>query len=127
MSRVIEKTTYNYTHATDVKPERLASVEGKEPQGEVTVKVLQSGDDILMLEVFRAKGLIDPMHRHDDHETTGYLIKGKMRVVIDGEEFIALPGTSWIHRRGVDHFSEALEDCLQLEIKSPPVKTWKTK
>jgi len=29
-----------------------------------------------------------------------------------------------MHPVGVEHFSEALEDCHQLEIKSPPMKTW---
>ena len=47
-------------------------------------------------------------------------------LLIGGKEFIAEPGTSWIHPRGVEHFSEALEDCEQLEIKSPPRKTWVT-
>jgi quercetin dioxygenase-like cupin family protein len=55
-----------------------------------------------------------------------YLIRGELRLVIGGEEFIATPGTSWIHPPGVEHFSEALEDCEQIEIKSPPMKTWVT-
>ena len=80
----------------------------------------------LMLHVLREKGLIDPVHKHMDHETVAYLIKGRLRLVIGGEEFIAEAGTSWIHPRGVEHFSEALEDCEQLEIKSPPRKTWTT-
>ena len=76
--------------------------------------------------VLTEKGLIDPVHKHMDHETVAYLIKGRLRLVIGGEEFIAEAGTSWIHPRGVEHFSEALEDCEQLEIKSPPRKTWTT-
>ena len=38
-----------------------------------------------------------------------------VRLVIGGEEFIAEPGTSWIHPRGVPHFSEALEDCDDIQ------------
>lgn len=127
MSRTIEKTKGFHSHAKDIRPETLALVEGKEPDGHVEVKVLQVSDDFLVLEVKRGKGLIDPMHKHDDHETTGYLISGKMRVIIGDEEFIAEAGTSWVHPRGVLHFSEALEDCLQIEIKSPPTKTWVSK
>ena len=33
-------------------------------------------------------------------------------------------GTSGATRRGVPHYSEALEDCVQIEIKSPARKTW---
>lgn len=107
-----------------IAPERLAAVEGVKPRGRVDVRRLMVGEDILMLHVFREKGLIDPVHKHDDHETVAHLIRGRLRLVIGGEEFIAEAGTSWIHPRGVEHFSEALEDCEQLEIKSPPRKTW---
>ena len=109
-----------------IEPERLASVEGVKPKGRVDVRRMMVGHDILLLHVWREKGLVDPMHKHDDHETVAYLIKGRLRLVIGGKEFIAEPGTSWMHPRGVEHFSEALEDCEQLEIKSPPRKTWTT-
>ena len=105
-------------------PERLATVEGVKMLGQVDVRKLLVGREILLLHVYRKKGLVDPKHRHDDHETIAYLIKGRLRLVIGGQEFIAEPGTAWIHPPGVEHFSEALEDCEQLEIKSPPRKTW---
>jgi quercetin dioxygenase-like cupin family protein len=107
-----------------IAPERLATVEGVKMMGQVDVRKLMVGKDLLLLHVYRKKGLIDPKHRHDDHETVAYLIKGRLRLVIGGQEFIAEPGTAWVHPRGVEHFSEALEDCEQLEIKSPPRKTW---
>jgi len=44
--------------------------------------------------------------------------------VIGGEGFVAKAGDAWIHPKGVPHWSEALEDCLAVEIKSPPRKTW---
>lgn len=123
-SRVLPKTEGYFTVKDSIAPERLAAVEGVKPKGVVEVRPLMVGNDILMLHVFREKGLIDPVHKHMDHETVAYLIRGKLRLVIGGKEFIAGPGTSWIHPVGVEHFSEALEDCEQLEIKSPPKKTW---
>jgi quercetin dioxygenase-like cupin family protein len=122
--RYIAPTADFFTTLAALAPERLAAVEGVKPKGRVEVRRAMVGNEILMLHVFREKGLIDPVHKHDDHETVAYLIKGKLRLVIGGKEFIAGPGTSWIHPRGVEHFSEALEDCEQLEIKSPPKKTW---
>jgi quercetin dioxygenase-like cupin family protein len=122
--RYLAPTRGFFSTRDSIAPERLAAVEGVRPQGRVEVRRLMVGEDILMLHVFREKGLIDPVHRHDDHETVAYLIRGRLRLVIGGEEFIAEAGTSWTHPRGVDHYSEALEDCEQLEVKSPPRKTW---
>lgn len=122
--RFLEPTEGFFTTLMDISPERLASVEGIKPKGRVEVRRAMVGNEIVMLHVLREKGLIDPVHKHLDHETVAYLIKGRLRLVIGGEEFIAEAGTSWIHPRGVEHFSEALEDCEQLEIKSPPRKTW---
>lgn len=125
-SRYLEPTKGFFTQLKDLTPERLGAVEGVKPKGKVVVRQAMVGQDILMLHVLREKGLVDPLHQHDDHETVAYLIRGRLRLVIGGEEFIAEPGTSWIHPRGVPHFSEALEECEQLEIKSPPRKTWIT-
>lgn len=124
--RFLEPTKGFFTTLMDIAPERLGSVEGVLPKGKVVVRRAMVGSEVVMLHVLRDKGLIDPVHKHDDHETVAYLIKGRLRLVIGGEEFIAGPGTSWIHPRGVEHFSEALEDCEQLEIKTPPRKTWTT-
>ena len=123
-TRTLPLTEGFTTVKDDLPVERLAAVEGVKPKGVVEVRRAMVGKEILMLHVFREKGLIDPVHKHMDHETVAYLIRGKLRLVIGGKEFIAGPGTSWIHPVGVEHFSEALEDCEQLEIKSPPTKTW---
>ncbi|MGO4394272.1 cupin domain-containing protein [Variovorax sp. M-6] len=122
--RTLPRTEGYFSVRDDIPIERLAAVEGVKPKGRVEVRRMMVGEDILMLHVFREKGLIDPVHKHMDHETVAYLIKGRLRLVIGDKEFIAEPGTSWIHPRGVEHYSEALEDCEQLEIKSPPKKTW---
>lgn len=123
-NRHLKPDTKYFATIEETAPERLATVEGVKMLGQVDVRKLLVGNDILFLHVYRKKGLIDPKHKHDDHETIAYLIKGRLRLVIGGQEFIAGPGTAWMHPRGVEHFSEALEDCEQLEIKSPPRKTW---
>jgi quercetin dioxygenase-like cupin family protein len=124
--RMLARTLGFFARRDDIQAERLDTVEGVKEQGHVEVRKLLVGDEILLLHVFRKKGLIDPVHKHMDHESMGYLISGRLRLVIGGEEFIAEPGTAWMHPVGVDHFSEALEDVEQIEIKSPPRKTWTT-
>lgn len=104
--------------------ERIEKVEGRPTNAPVTVKVLMKSDNILMLEVHRPKGVRDPTHQHDDHETSCHLIKGTLKLWIGGEEFLAHAGDTWFHPKGVPHWSEAIEDTVQVEVKSPPVKTW---
>jgi quercetin dioxygenase-like cupin family protein len=100
------------------------AIEGVQETGEISFKKLIFGDDVMMVEVFRRKGMIDPKHNHPDHESICYLVSGRARVWVGGQEFIAEPGSAWLHAPGVDHYSEALEDCVQVEVKSPPRKTW---
>ena len=65
-----------------------------------------------------------PAHAHDDHESIVYLIRGRMELVIGDETFVAQAGDAWRHPIGVPHSSVALEDCVAIEVKSPPRKTW---
>jgi quercetin dioxygenase-like cupin family protein len=122
--RILAKSASFFSTRDAIAPERIGTVEGVKEMGHVEVRKLLVGDEILLLHVFRKKGLVDPVHKHLDHESMGYLISGKLRLIIGGKEFIATAGTSWVHPVDVEHFSEALEDCEQLEIKSPPRKTW---
>ena len=103
----------------------VATVEGAAMQGVLAVAPLVCGDESSMTRWTRKKGLLDPLHQHDDHESVAILLSGKLRMVIDGHEFIVGPGDSWVHPRGVPHYSEALEDCVQIEIKSPAIRTWR--
>jgi quercetin dioxygenase-like cupin family protein len=104
--------------------DRMTTLEGAASAGGMTIKPLVVGDDMLLIELFEAKGVRVPEHTHDDHESIVYLVKGSMRLVIGGREFIARAGDAWLHPRGVPHWSETLEDCVAVEIKSPPRKTW---
>jgi len=93
-------------------------------QGELSVTVLMVTENMLVLRAWRGKGLVDPIHQHDDHESVATLLSGKLKMQIGDKGFIAGPGDVWRHPPGVPHFSEALEECVQIEIKSPARKTW---
>ena len=123
--RMLKQSGVFFRSGASVPDERITAVEGViEEPGQLTIKPLLVGDDMLFLQAFKGKGMVDPIHQHDDHESIAYLVKGRMRLVIGGKEFIAEAGDAWMHPRGVPHFSEALEDCIQVEVKSPPRKTW---
>ena len=124
-SRRIERSSSYFFRGADRITTVVSTVEDAAMQGVLTVAPLIHGDESSMTLWTRKKGLIDPEHQHDDHESIAVLLSGKLRLVIDGQEFIAGPGDCWLHPRGVRHFSEALEDCVQIEVKSPPIRTWK--
>ena len=50
------------------------------------------GTDMLCLEAFKEKGMVDPVHVHEDLESIGYLLSGKLKLRIGDEEFVANPG-----------------------------------
>lgn len=104
--------------------ETVRAVEGVVQQGQLSVQVLMVTEELVMLKVWRKKGLIDPSHVHEDHESVATLISGRMRNCIGGEEFLSEAGSVWRHSPGVVHSSEALEDCIQIEVKTPARKTW---
>lgn len=123
-ARSLPKTRGHVAHNAAVPAEALTSVEGRDGIGHVSVKPLLVGEEALLIEIVQARGVRVPEHRHEDHESVIYLVRGRMRLTIDGQVSEVGPGDAWIHRRGVPHFSEALEECLTIEVKTPPRKTW---
>jgi quercetin dioxygenase-like cupin family protein len=123
-ARLLPKSAGVFFPGRSAPVERMGALEGATSPGEVTIKPLVVGDGMLLIELVEAKGARVPEHTHDDHESIVYLVKGSMRLVIDGREFVAHAGDAWLHPRGVPHWSEALEDCVAIEVKSPPRKTW---
>lgn len=107
------------TDATDTKTIRVSTLEGKAVYGgELEVKLRVSGDEMILLEIFYAKGVGTPLHSHT-HESVIYVVRGKLQGTIDGKEIIMAPGDTCRHPAGVLHDVEALEDSVILECKSP--------
>ena len=122
--RALSPTGADFVSGSGIPIEPVMAIEGGAEVGNLGIKPLMVGDNVLVMEAHRERGLVDPEHAHNDHESICYLVSGRMRVVIDGKEFIAQPGDVWRHQIGVPHFHETLEDSLQIEIKSPARKTW---
>ncbi len=123
-SRLLPKSAGFFFPGATAPVDRMTTLEGAASAGSVTIKPLVVGGDMVLLEIFEEKGVRVPEHAHDDHESVVYLVKGSMKLAIDGREFVARAGDAWLHPRGVRHWSETLEDCVAIEIKSPPRKTW---
>ena len=125
-SRALPKTQGFLAVGAKIPPLRMGALEGRPSPGRIDLKPLLVGEEMLMVEITEDAGVRVPEHSHDDHESLVYLVKGRVRLWIDGKEFVAHAGDAWVHPRGVRHWSETLEPCVMVEIKSPPRKTWQS-
>jgi unsaturated pyranuronate lyase len=89
----------------------------------VEQKTLVYGKKTLMTEFLLEKGADLPMHHHP-HEQTGYLVKGRLKMVIGEKEFIAEAGDSWCIGGDVEHGAKALENSVAVEIFAPVRKAY---
>lgn len=84
----------------------------------IRVSTLVHGDKTLMTRFLLDAGTTLPMHSHP-HEQTGYLLKGRLTMTIDGAEHDFEPGDSWCIAGGVEHGAIVHETALAIEIFSP--------
>jgi quercetin dioxygenase-like cupin family protein len=93
-------------------------------QGYITVldgierRTLVYGNNTLMAQFRLKKGKILPIHAHP-HEQTGYLVKGHIILIIDGQHYDMKPGASWSIPGNVEHGAQILEDSVAIEVFSP--------
>ena len=86
-------------------------------------KTLVFGDKTLMTEFILTKGSLLPLHSHP-YEQTGYLVKGHIRLKIDGKEFETHEGDSWNIPMNVEHGAQIAEDSTAIEVFSPARKDY---
>ena len=103
----------------DVKGVIVKSTEGKRMcGGALLVKPLIKGDEMTFLEIHYTPGVGAPLHVHT-HESLAYVVKGKVKMTVGGEEYILGPGDVCRHPKGVPHGVEGIEESIVVEIKSP--------
>lgn len=91
----------------------------------VQFKILCNCDSMLMVEMVLLKGANLPEHIHlSDH--TGYLLHGKLRVIIDGHEQVFVQGDSWCIGKSICHHAEVLEDSKFIEVYKPQQNNYET-
>jgi quercetin dioxygenase-like cupin family protein len=90
----------------------------KEALEGIRLKTLVYGEKTLMSEFRLNKGKTLPMHSHP-HEQAGYVVSGRINLIVEGEKHEAGPGDGWCILGGVEHGAETLEDSLIVEVFSP--------
>lgn len=81
-------------------------------------KTLVWGENTLMAEFLLDKGADLPHHSHPQ-EQTGYLVSGKLIMIIGDKENTVRPGDSWCIPGGVGHGARIIEDSVAVEVFSP--------
>jgi quercetin dioxygenase-like cupin family protein len=96
-----------------------------EPVTEVISRRVISGDRAMLAQIYLKKGAVVPMHSHENEQIT-YLLEGVLKFWIgeDGEELILKAGEVLHIPSNVPHQAEALEDCLDVDVFSPPRQDW---
>ena len=108
-------------HPPETAPvHHITHLEGVPLEGPVEVSERARSSSMLVLEVRMPAGTRSNPHRHTA-DSTGYVLEGRVRAVVEGATSILGPGDVFVHPPGVEHHVEALEDSHWIEIKSPPI------
>lgn len=108
----------------DAACELVHQVEGVPLGQPAEARVLAHGERMLLVEVVMPADRGSPEHVHD-HESVGYVVRGRVRSTIDGVAHDLGPGDGFRHPKGIVHDMVALgEEAVWVEIKTPPATTW---
>ena len=84
------------------------------------------GESIMLAQLRLARGAIVPLHSHHN-EQVSYILEGALKFWIgaeDGEEIVVGAGEIIHLPAHLPHKAEAIEDCVALELFSPPREDW---
>ena len=87
-------------------------------------KTLAYGSKVMLVETKIDKGAKIPEHKHP-HEQVTYLLRGRIKLVVAGKEFLMEPGDSIAVPGNAVHTGEALEESVVLDSFSPPREEYK--
>ncbi len=90
----------------------------QQPLDGIRYKTLVYGEKTLLAEFKLEKDKILPIHEHP-HEQTGYLVSGRIRLIIGDEKFDVEPGDSWSIPGNAPHGAEVIENSVAIEVFSP--------
>lgn len=90
-----------------------------EPAPGVRLRTVAHGQSTHMVEFQLKAGADVPRHSHPN-EQIGYLVSGRLRLVIKGNEHVFEPGGSWCIPGDIVHEAQVLEDSVVIEVFSPP-------
>ncbi|MBS4022328.1 MAG: cupin domain-containing protein [Dethiobacter sp.] len=81
-------------------------------------KTLVYGEKTLLVKFKFEKDRVLPLHKHP-HEQTGYLVSGRIILIINNERHDIAPGDSWVIPGDIEHGVEVIEESVAIEVFSP--------
>ncbi len=84
------------------------------------------GESIMLAQLKLARGAVIPLHSHHN-EQVSYILEGSLTFWIgpgEGEEIVVSAGEILHLPAHLPHRAEAIEDCVALELFSPPREDW---
>ena len=85
-------------------------------------KVLITGDKMMLVEFYFAKGGIGVLHKHEDHEQIGYVAKGSFEITVGSETKVVKQGDCYYAAKNVWHGVVALENDSVLADCFTPIR-----
>ena len=84
-----------------------------------------SGEQTMVAHIYLKEGAVVPMHSHHNEQVT-YLLEGALKFWIgeEKEELVLRAGEVLHIPPHVPHAAEAIEDCLDVDVFSPPRQDW---
>ena len=86
---------------------------------------LVTGEHIMLAHVYLDEGCVVPYHQHENEQIT-YILKGALKFWVgDDRQVVVVHEGEVLHiPSNVPHEAEALEDCLDVDVFSPPREDW---
>jgi quercetin dioxygenase-like cupin family protein len=96
-----------------------------EPVVEGIDRKIITGERSMIAQIFLKKDALVPMHSHDNEQLT-YLLEGRLKFWIGEEkrELVLEAGEVLHIPSNVPHQAQALEDCLDVDVFTPPRQDW---
>jgi quercetin dioxygenase-like cupin family protein len=89
-------------------------------EGNVERRVFTTEKMMMVFYTFPPKKTFPP-HSHEVHEQMGFLVSGKLKYFMGGEERLLKPGDCYFAPPGVEHYVENLEETTVLmDVFCPP-------
>jgi quercetin dioxygenase-like cupin family protein len=105
-----EATTMAYRHADAAQVQMMPGL---------IRRTLVEGESMMTCEFTLESGVVIPDHAHP-HEQIGYVVSGRVRMVVAGKSFDLEPGDSYYAPAGVPHGAVALGRAVVVDAFSPP-------
>lgn len=103
---------------------RWEDMEKETVKGDIKRRIV-TGERAMLAHIYLDKGAHVPMHSHHNEQIT-YLLEGTLKFWIgdEREEVTLRGGEVLLIPPHVPHEAEALEDCLDVDVFSPPRQDW---